>query len=45
MNAFNQDEFKGGVLKQVDQAIMVKETEEIVKEWEKNLKAVDKDIK
>jgi len=32
-------------LKQVDQAIAVKETEEIVKGWEKNLKAVDEDIK
>jgi len=32
-------------LKQVDQTITVKEIEEIVKEWEKNLKAVDEDIK
>ncbi|XP_029202787.2 DNA excision repair protein ERCC-6-like [Acropora millepora] len=45
VNAFNQDEFEEGVLKQVDQAIAVKETEEIVKGWEKNLKAVDEDIK
>lgn len=45
VNVFNQDEFEEGVLKQVDQAIAVKETEEIVKGWEKNLKAVDEDIK
>ena len=45
VNAFNQDEFEEGVLKQVDEAITVKETEEIVKGWEKNLKAVDEDIK
>lgn len=45
VNVFNQDEFEEGVLKQVDQAIAVKETEEIVKGWEKNLKAVNEDIK
>lgn len=45
VNVFNQDEFEEGVLKQVDEAIAVKETEEIVKGWEKNLKAVDEDIK
>ena len=45
VNVFNQEEFEEGVLKQVDQAIAVKETEEIVKGWEKNLKAVDEDIK
>ena len=45
VNVFNQDEFEEGVLKQVDEAIAVKETEEIVRGWEKNLKAVDEDIK
>lgn len=45
VNVFNQDEFEEGVLKQVDEAIAVKETEEIVRGWEKNLKAVDDDIK
>lgn len=45
VNVFNQDEFEEGVLKQVDEAIAVKETEEIVKGWEKNLKAVDEDIR
>ena len=45
VNVFNQDEFEQGVLKQVDEAIAIKETEEIVKGWEKNLKAVDEDIK
>ncbi|XP_068760439.1 DNA excision repair protein ERCC-6-like isoform X1 [Montipora capricornis] len=45
VNVFNQEEFEEGVLKQVDQAIAVKETEEIVKGWEKNLKVVDEDIK
>lgn len=45
VNVFNQDDFEEGVLKQVDEAIAVKETEEIVKGWEKNLKAVDEDIK
>ena len=44
VNVFNQDEFEEGVLKQVDDAIAVKETEEIVRGWEKNLKAVDEDI-
>ena len=45
VNVFNQDEFEEGVLKQVDEAIAVKETEEIVRGWVKNLKAVDEDIK
>lgn len=45
VNVFNQDEFEEGILKQVDEAIAVKETEEIVKGWEKNLKAVDEDIR
>ena len=45
VNVFNQDEFEEGVLKQVDEAIAVKETEEIVKGWERNLKAVDEDIR
>lgn len=45
VNVFNQDEFEEGVLKQVDEAIALKETEEIVRGWEKNLKAVDEDIK
>lgn len=45
VNVFNQDEFEEGVLKQVDEAIAVKETEEIVRGWERNLKAVDEDIK
>ncbi|KAL9956256.1 hypothetical protein ACROYT_G037709 [Oculina patagonica] len=45
VNVFNQDEFEEGVLKQVDEAIAVKETEEIVRGWEKNLKAVEEDIK
>ena len=45
VNVFNQDEFEEGVLKQVDEAIAVKETEEIVKGWEKNLKVVDEDIR
>lgn len=45
VNVFNQDEFEEGVLKQVDEAIAVKETEEIVRGWERNLNAVDEDIK
>ena len=45
VNVFNQDEFEEGVLKQVDEAIAVKETEEIVRGWERNLKSVDEDIK
>ncbi|XP_073245339.1 DNA excision repair protein ERCC-6-like isoform X3 [Porites lutea] len=45
VNVFNQDEFEEGVLKQVDEAIAVKETEELVRGWEKNLKAVNEDIR
>lgn len=45
VNVFNQEEFEEGVLKQVDDAITVKETEEMVRGWEKNLKVVDEDIK
>lgn len=45
VNVFNQDEFEEAVLKQVDEAIAVKETEELVRGWEKNLKAVNEDIR
>ena len=38
VNVFNQDEFEEGVLKQVDEAIAVKETEEIVKGWDLEVK-------
>lgn len=45
IGVFNQEEFEEGVLKQVDEAIAIKETEEVIKGWERELKAVDEDVR
>ena len=45
IDVFNQEEFEQGVLDQVDEAIAVKEAEELRKGWEKALAAVNEDIR
>ena len=45
VDVFNQEEFEQGVLNQVDEAIAVRETEELCKGWEKELAAVNEDIR
>ena len=45
VDVFNQEDFEEGVLRQVDEAIAVKETQEAIEGWERELKAVDEDIR
>lgn len=45
IDVFNQEDFEEGVLKQVDEAIAAKETEALVKSWEKELKSVEEEIR
>ncbi|XP_032221486.2 DNA excision repair protein ERCC-6 [Nematostella vectensis] len=44
IGVFDQEEFEEGILKQVDEAIAVKETEALIQGWVKDLKAVNDDI-